>query len=151
MIPKSLWQWSLSVVLIGLMAFGLQISKYCAYDLIQKHLQTQIHGRFEPGLDLFEFKIKHARFEIRNKVQVEDADLEIRYQFVSIFPPRLRLQVLSRSALIYLQERWFREYPVEKARIDQFYVDFLLDSEGIRTVYEMIAKSPAFKFEIKPR
>ncbi len=148
---REIRQWS--VLIITLLVLGLlgYFSKYWAYHKIQDCLKTKVEGTFEPHPFLFQFQIHGAKFRIVDKIRVEDGDILVRYQILGVFPsPKFRVQVASENAVIFLEGKWFKNYPFEQTKVEKFYTDMSINQDGIKGIHSVIVKTKDFSFQLAP-
>lgn len=132
-----------------ILLIGPVFSSAFVYQKLQKNMKIHIDGSFRPFLLLPAFRIHHAHFVWKEKVELVSGDLTVRYNPVFFLPPSLRVRIEGHRLKAKFLGGWARQAGVENLDPDYFYADLGLDREGIREIYAIEARGPKFQFRIK--
>ncbi|MGI6240425.1 MAG: hypothetical protein ACOYJW_00605 [Candidatus Omnitrophota bacterium] len=129
---------------------GLSGLNYWVFHEIQNRLEIRVTGRFTPDLFRTGFQIRHGSFFWKEKVQLVDGHVQVRYDPWTIFSrDGIRIILKSDYADIRLLGNWAKWKGVESARVELLDVDFVLGSHRLTAINEIEVRSSSFQFVIK--
>jgi hypothetical protein len=143
---------SVSIALLCFLLAGVlpPLSGYLVYREIQHRMKLKIAGDFSPAFHFPGFYLRNAHFQWEDRVELLSGNMTVQYDPLSLLRGELlRIVISSRGAAIRLTGAWEKMQGVNNAVIDVFDCDLGLGRKGIREIYGLELRSPAFQFHVK--
>jgi hypothetical protein len=142
--------WCFFLALLVAVLGALSGLNYWVFYEIQNRLEIRVTGKFTPDFFRTGFQIKNGSFFWKDKVQLVDGQVQVRYDPWTIFSQNgIRIIVKSDHADIRLLGNWAKWKGVESAHAELLYADFVLGSHRLTAINEIEVRSPSFQFVIK--
>lgn len=137
------------LLLAMILLIGPVFSSAFVYQKLQKNMKIHIDGNLRPFLLLPAFRIHHAHFVWKEKVELVSGDLTVRYNPVFFLPSNLRVRIQGEALKAKFLGGWAEQQGMQDLDLDYFYADLGLKQGGIREIYAIEVRGPKFQFRIK--
>lgn len=137
------------LILGGVAAAASPAAGWWVLKRAEKSLKTPIQGRFEARYFHSAFTVHQAVLNWEGKISLSAGDLDVNYDFGSLFSAGgLRVKVSGHALPIQFLGDLAKFSPREQVIVDDFYADLVIGTEGLKEVTTLKIQSPEIQFHL---
>lgn len=119
------------------------------FKRVEKSLEVPVQGRFEPHYFQAAFTVRQAAFNWENKIGLEAGDIQVKYSLLSLFSSGgIKITLSGRALPVKFLGDLSRISPRERVKVDDFFAELVIDTQGLKEVAALRIKSPELQFQM---